>query len=40
MAGPSKPYLSQIETARRAGLAATLKKRAAALGTQVGVLLP
>jgi len=39
-AGVSKPYVSQIESGRRAGTAATLRKLAAALGVPVGALLP
>jgi len=36
----SKPYLSQIESGKRAGTAATLKKLAQALDVPVGALLP
>jgi antitoxin component HigA of HigAB toxin-antitoxin module len=39
-AGLSKPYVSQIESGKRAGTAATLKKLASALGVPVAVLLP
>ncbi|AVO50479.1 XRE family transcriptional regulator [Melaminivora suipulveris] len=35
----SKPYISQIESGRRAGSAATIKKIAAALGTTVDALM-
>lgn len=38
--GLSKPFVSQIETGRRVGTAATLKKLAQALGTTVQALLP
>lgn len=37
-AGLSKPYVSQIESGKRAGTAATLKKLAAALRIPVGAL--
>lgn len=39
-AGLSKPYVSQIESGKRAGTAATLKKLATALGVPVAALLP
>jgi antitoxin component HigA of HigAB toxin-antitoxin module len=38
-AGLSKPYLSQIESGKRAGTAATLKKLAAALAVPVAALI-
>ena len=37
-AGVSRPYVSQIESGRRIGTAATLKKLAAALGVPMDVL--
>lgn len=39
-AGVSKPYVSQIESGKRTGTAATMKKLARALGVPVGALLP
>jgi len=38
-AGVSKPYLSQIESAKRSGTAATLRKLARALGVPPDALL-
>ena len=38
IAGLSKPYLSQIESGKRAGTAATLKKLSSALGVPVDAL--
>lgn len=38
--GVSKPYVSQIESGKRDGTAATLRKLAAALGVPMGALLP
>jgi antitoxin component HigA of HigAB toxin-antitoxin module len=38
-AGLSKPYVSQIESGKRAGTAATLQKLAAALSVPVGALM-
>ena len=39
-AGLSRPYLSQIESGKRTGTAATLKKLALALNVPVGALQP
>lgn len=38
--GLSKPYVSQIESGKRTGTAATLKKLALALGVPLGALQP